>query len=191
MNCAWFAVVPVLFEHSQRKASGDAVVTVGQVLGIEPARLKNPATDSEVVLALRVLEGCCLLCPDCAVAAHRYNAVKVILDMLMTRGILEQRACLDTLVALLVGCTDNLMDFKEQEGLNKIADLAKDTDMDDHVEMCRVSASLLWKYKRKLLCSLEVQYARRYEKTLRRRMCILHLLNGPFQLNSGFTIETI
>jgi hypothetical protein len=74
-----FAVIPVLFEHSLRKATGDAVLTVAQVLGMEPAaaRLRNPATDSEVVLALRVLEGCCLLCPACAAAAHRYNAVKV------------------------------------------------------------------------------------------------------------------
>jgi hypothetical protein len=78
-----FAVIPVLFEHNLRKAAatgaGDAVLTVAQVLGMEPAaaRLRNPATDSEVVLALRVLEGCCLLCPACAAAAHRYNAVKV------------------------------------------------------------------------------------------------------------------
>ncbi|KAL6641324.1 hypothetical protein ACP70R_019505 [Stipagrostis hirtigluma subsp. patula] len=97
-------VVPVLFEHSLRKASGgDAVVTVGQVLGIEPARLRNPATDSEVVLALRVLEGCCLLCPDCAAVAHRHNAVK--------------------------------HDFKEQDGLNKIADIVKDTNRDDHIRL--------------------------------------------------------
>ncbi|XP_062205750.1 uncharacterized protein LOC133907698 [Phragmites australis] len=128
-------VVPVLFEHSLRRANGDAVVTVGQVLGIEPARLRNPATDSEIVLALRVLEGCCLLCPDCAATAHRYNAVKVILNILMTRGILEQRACLDTLLALLVNCSENLMDFKELEGLNKIADIVKDTNRDDHVRV--------------------------------------------------------
>ncbi|KAL6905205.1 hypothetical protein ACP4OV_002806 [Aristida adscensionis] len=134
-------VVPVLFEHSLRKASGGggAVVTVGQVLGIEPAKLRNPATDSEVVLALRVLEGCCLLCPDCAAAAHRHDAVKydreVILNILMTRGVPEQRACLDTLLALLVDCSENVMDFKEQQGLNKIADLVKDTDTDDHVRL--------------------------------------------------------
>ncbi|KAK8445609.1 hypothetical protein SEVIR_9G357200v4 [Setaria viridis] len=97
-------VVPVLFEHSLRKATGDAVVTVAQVLGMEPAaaRLRNPATDSEVVLALRVLQGCCLLCPGCAAAAHRYNAVK---------------------------------DFKEQFGLNKIADIVKDPNRDDHVRL--------------------------------------------------------
>ncbi|KAF0922078.1 hypothetical protein E2562_024651 [Oryza meyeriana var. granulata] len=49
----------------------------GQVLGIEPAvKFRNPATDSDVSLTLRVLESCCLLCRDCAVAAHRHNAVK-------------------------------------------------------------------------------------------------------------------
>ncbi|RLN42400.1 uncharacterized protein C2845_PM01G19350 [Panicum miliaceum] len=130
-------VVPVLFEHSLRKATGDAVVTVAQVLGMEPAaaRLRNPATDSEVVLALRVLQGCCLLCPACAAAAHRYDAVKVVLNILMTRGILEQRACLDTLLALLVDCSENQMDFKEQYGLHKIADIVKDSDRDDHVRL--------------------------------------------------------
>ncbi|RLN18972.1 uncharacterized protein C2845_PM02G22040 [Panicum miliaceum] len=141
-------VVPVLFEHSLRKATGDAVVTVAQVLGMEPAaaRLRSPATDSEVVLALRVLQGCCLLCPACAAAAHRYDASRVVqklhcpllihqvvLNILMTRGILEQRACLDTLLALLVDCFENQMDFKEQDGLNKIADIVKDSDRDDHV----------------------------------------------------------
>ncbi|KAG0550529.1 hypothetical protein BDA96_01G346500 [Sorghum bicolor] len=99
------------------------------------ARLRNPATDSEVVLALRVLEGCCLLCPACAAAAHRYNAVKVVLNILMTRGILEQRACLDTLLALLVDCSENLTDFKEQDGLNKIAAIVKDANRDDNVRL--------------------------------------------------------
>ncbi|KAF0920267.1 hypothetical protein E2562_034116 [Oryza meyeriana var. granulata] len=56
----------------------DTVVTIGQVLGIEPAvKFRNPATDSKVALGLRVLDGCCLLCRDCAAVAHQYNAVKV------------------------------------------------------------------------------------------------------------------
>uniref|UniRef100_A0A0E0M9V0 Uncharacterized protein n=1 Tax=Oryza punctata TaxID=4537 RepID=A0A0E0M9V0_ORYPU len=156
-------VVPVLFEHSLRRAHDDAVVTVGQVLGISPAvKLRNPATDSEVALALRVLEGCCLLCRDCAAAAHRYDAVKamagdgdgdgrhgggddffsffltkqdVLLNFLMTRGTLEQKACLDTLLALMVDSSENLMDFKEHGGLDKIVDLVKDTQRDDNVRL--------------------------------------------------------
>ncbi|KAG8092312.1 hypothetical protein GUJ93_ZPchr0012g21967 [Zizania palustris] len=128
-------VVPVLFEHSLRRVQAESVVTVGQVLGIEPVKLKNPATDSEVALALRVLEGCCLLCQDCAAAAHRYNAVKVLLDILSTRGMREQRACLDTLLALMVASSENFMDFKEHDGLNKIVDLVQDTQRDDHVRL--------------------------------------------------------
>ncbi|WVZ57413.1 hypothetical protein U9M48_007800 [Paspalum notatum var. saurae] len=178
-------VVPVLFEHSLRKATaGDtAVVTVAQVLGMQPAaaRLRNPATDSEVVLALRVLQGCCLLCPSCAVAAHRYSAVKVcsdiapmpnahqcwttrilccgpghllqvVLNILMTRDVLEQRACLDTLLALLVDCSENLMDFKEQDGLNKIADVVKDTNRDDHVRLKCSEFLLLYSGNAKEYC---------------------------------------
>ncbi|KAJ1296556.1 hypothetical protein BS78_01G310200 [Paspalum vaginatum] len=190
-------VVPVLFEHSLRKAEatdGDAaVMTVAQVLGMQPAaaRLRNPATDSEVVLALRVLQGCCLLCPSCAAAAHRYNAVKVVLNILMTRGILEQRACLDTLLTLLVDCSENLMDFKEQDGLNKIADVVKDTNRDDHVKVFRVSASLFWICKRILWCIFQVSYARRLAETFWRKMCIIYLFNGPFQLNPRFANEAI
>uniref|UniRef100_J3N466 Uncharacterized protein n=1 Tax=Oryza brachyantha TaxID=4533 RepID=J3N466_ORYBR len=130
------AVVPVLFEHSLRRVQDDGVVTVGQVLGLAPAvKLTNPATDSEVALALRVLEGCCLLCRDCAAAAHRYDAVKVLLNILLTRGMLEQTACLDTLLALMVDSSENMMDFKEHEGLNKIVDLVKDTQRDDHLRL--------------------------------------------------------
>ncbi|CAN6284195.1 unnamed protein product [Urochloa humidicola] len=130
-------VIPVLFEHSLRRPAGDAVVTVAQVLGMEPAvvKIRSPATDSEAVLALRVLQGCCLLCSGCVAAAHRYDAVKVVLNILMTWGILEQRTCLDTLLALVVDCSENQMDFKEQDGLNKIADIVKDPNRDDHVRL--------------------------------------------------------
>ncbi|KAF0903775.1 hypothetical protein E2562_029883 [Oryza meyeriana var. granulata] len=44
-------------------------------------KLRNPATDFEVALVLRVLKGWCLLCRDCATAAHRYNAVKAFSDL--------------------------------------------------------------------------------------------------------------
>lgn len=37
---------------------------------------------------------------------------QVVLNILMTRGILEQRACLDTLLALLVDCSENLTVIK-------------------------------------------------------------------------------
>jgi hypothetical protein len=37
---------------------------------------------------------------------------QVVLNILMTRGILEQRACPDTLLALLVDCSENLTVIK-------------------------------------------------------------------------------
>ena len=37
---------------------------------------------------------------------------QVVLNILMTRAILEQRACLDTLLALLVDCSENLTVIK-------------------------------------------------------------------------------
>ncbi|CAL4940227.1 unnamed protein product [Urochloa decumbens] len=148
-------VIPMLFEHSLRRPAGEAVVTVAQVLGMEPAaaRIRSPATDSEAVLALRVLQGCCLLCPGCAAAAHRYDAIKVVLNILMTRGILEQRTCLDTLLALLVDCSENQMDFKEQDGLNKIADIVKDPNRDDHVRLKCSEFLLLYSGNAKENCS--------------------------------------
>ena len=45
-------------------------------LGAEPIKLKRPTANSEITLALRVLEGCCLLSKDSADSAYRYNAVK-------------------------------------------------------------------------------------------------------------------
>ncbi|XP_066368100.1 uncharacterized protein [Miscanthus floridulus] len=45
------------------------------------------------------------------------------------------RSCLDTLLASLVDCSENLTDFKEQDGLNKIAAIVKDANRDDHVRL--------------------------------------------------------
>jgi hypothetical protein len=66
-------VVPVLFENSFRKMKDDSDASE---LGVEPVILKRPTINSEVTLALRVLEGCCLLCKDCADSAYRYDAIK-------------------------------------------------------------------------------------------------------------------
>lgn len=40
-------------------------------------QLTSPATDAEVALALRVLEGCCLLHPHSTALAHQHKAIKV------------------------------------------------------------------------------------------------------------------
>lgn len=49
------------------------------IFGVEPMKISSPATDSEVALALRVLEGCCLLHRGSAALAHQHKAVKVFI----------------------------------------------------------------------------------------------------------------
>ncbi|RYR69545.1 hypothetical protein Ahy_A03g016102 isoform E [Arachis hypogaea] len=72
-------VVPVLFEHCLRE-TGDyenenRVRDLNHIFGVEPLKLTSPATDAEVALALRVLEGCCLLHPQSTALAHQHNAI--------------------------------------------------------------------------------------------------------------------
>jgi hypothetical protein len=132
MLCLAIVVVPFLFENSFRKMKDDSDASE---LDVEPIKLKRPTTNSEVALALRVLEGCCLLCKDCADSAYRYDAIKacgyitylficlevlspsfynngcvqVLLNILLSQGVLEQKTCLDALVALLVSSSANEM----------------------------------------------------------------------------------
>lgn len=70
-------MVPALFENSLRESKGDPIVKLDQIFGVEPMKINSPATDSEIALALRVLEGCCLLHRESITLAHQYKAVKV------------------------------------------------------------------------------------------------------------------
>ncbi|KAI9083775.1 hypothetical protein K1719_034243 [Acacia pycnantha] len=60
-------VVPVLFQHSLKEAgddyNDDRVANLNHIFGVDPMKITSPSTDVEVALALRVLEGCCLLHP--------------------------------------------------------------------------------------------------------------------------------
>ncbi|KAH1034238.1 hypothetical protein GYH30_054578 [Glycine max] len=62
-----------------------------------------------VELALRVLEGCFLLHPQSTALAHQHNAIQVLMNILSTRGVLEQGACLDALISLMVDSSSNQM----------------------------------------------------------------------------------
>lgn len=78
-----FTVVPVLFQHSL-KETGDEynynrVGDMSHIFGVEPMKLTSPSTDAEVALALRVLEGCCLLHPQSTALAHQHKAIQVTL----------------------------------------------------------------------------------------------------------------
>lgn len=76
-----FAVVPVLFQHSLKESGDDynesKVGDLSHIFGVEPMKVTSPSTDAEVALALRVLEGCCLLHPESTILAHQNNAIQV------------------------------------------------------------------------------------------------------------------
>lgn len=74
-------MLPVLFQHSLKETENDynysRVGDVSHIFGVEPMKLTSPSTDDEIALALRVLEGCCLLHPHSTTLAHQHNAVQV------------------------------------------------------------------------------------------------------------------
>ncbi|PWZ06145.1 BTB/POZ domain-containing protein [Zea mays] len=49
-------VIPVLFQNSLHQPKQDPVVTLDHIFGTEPMKITSPPTDSEIALALRVLE---------------------------------------------------------------------------------------------------------------------------------------
>ncbi|CAN1180309.1 hypothetical protein LINPERHAP2_LOCUS34706 [Linum perenne] len=101
-------VVPALFQHSLKETDDVNVVeSLDHILGVEPVRITSPSTDAEVALALRVLEGCCLLHRESTLLAHQHKAIQVLMHILSTRGVLEQGACLDALVAIMMDSSAN------------------------------------------------------------------------------------
>ena len=136
-------VVPVLFHHSLKESGDDDYnekkIKVGDLshilFGVEPMKLTSPSTDAEVALALRVLEGCCLLHPQSTALAHQHNAIQVLMNILSTRGVLEQGACLDALISLMVDSSSNQMDFEKCSGIMEVADLLRDQELDEDLRL--------------------------------------------------------
>ncbi|XP_058730368.1 uncharacterized protein LOC131602304 [Vicia villosa] len=133
-------VVPVLFQHSLKETGSDhnyskVVGDMSHIFGVEPLKLTSPSTDDEIALALRVLEGCCLLHPHSTTLAHQHNAVQVLLNILSTRGVLEQSACLDALISLMVDSSPNQMDFEKYNGITEVANLIRDKQVDENLRL--------------------------------------------------------
>ncbi|CAI0380476.1 unnamed protein product [Linum tenue] len=129
-------VVPVLFQHSLKDSDEDTVVeSLDHVLGVEPMRITSPSTDAEVALALRVLEGCCLLHRESTILAHHHKAIQVLMHILSTRGVLEQGACLDALVAIMLDSSPNQMDFEDCNGIEEVAMLIRDKQVDENLRL--------------------------------------------------------
>ncbi|MQM08451.1 hypothetical protein Taro_041307 [Colocasia esculenta] len=90
----------VLFQSTLRQSKDKFMLNLDHIFGVEPLKINSPATDSEVALALRVLEGCCLLHRESRDLAHQHKAIK---------------------------------DFEACRGIDKIAELMKDEQVDESI----------------------------------------------------------
>ncbi|XP_048422064.1 uncharacterized protein LOC103957409 isoform X1 [Pyrus x bretschneideri] len=119
---------------SELQDSDDEIVqNLDHIFGVEPLKITSPSTDFEVSLMLRVLEGCCLLRPDSAVLAHQHKAIQVLMNILPTRGVIEQGACLDALIAFMLDSSANQMDFEAFHGIEEVVGLIRDKQIDENL----------------------------------------------------------
>ncbi|CAN4085670.1 unnamed protein product [Withania somnifera] len=128
-------VVPVLFKHSLRDMEDQQVTNLEHIFTVEPMEIISPSTDSEIALALRVLEGCCLIHRESNVLAHQYKAIPVLMNILSTRGVLGQGACLDALIAIMLDSSANQTDFEACNGIEEVAILIRDTQVDEKLRL--------------------------------------------------------
>ncbi|KAG9158003.1 hypothetical protein Leryth_000178 [Lithospermum erythrorhizon] len=128
-------VVPVLFQHSLKETEDQRVTSLAHIFTVEPMTITSPATDAEVALALRVLEGCCLLHRESNNLAHQYKAIPVLMNILSTRGVLEQGACLDALISIMLDSSVNQMDFEACNGIEEVAILIRDKQVDENLRL--------------------------------------------------------
>ncbi|RAL50891.1 unnamed protein product [Cuscuta campestris] len=128
-------VVPVLFKHSLREHEDQNVASLDHIFTVEPMKIISPSPDAEAAFALRVLEGCCLLHRESTVLAHQYKAIPVLMNMLSNRGVLEQGACLDALISILLDSSANQMDFEACNGIEEVALLIRDKQVDENLRL--------------------------------------------------------
>lgn len=128
-------VVPVLFQHSLKEVEEIRVTNLERIFTVEPMKLASPSTNTEVALALRVLEGCCLVHRQSTIFAHQHKAIPVLMKILSSRGVQEQGACLDALIALILDSTSNQMDFEACNGIGEVAAIIRDKQVDENVRM--------------------------------------------------------
>uniref|UniRef100_A0A0V0HB77 Putative ovule protein n=1 Tax=Solanum chacoense TaxID=4108 RepID=A0A0V0HB77_SOLCH len=81
---SYATVVQVLFRHFLRDTEDQSVTSLDHIFTVESMEITSPSTDSEIFLALRVLEGCCLIHCESNVLAHEYKAIPVLMNILST-----------------------------------------------------------------------------------------------------------
>ncbi|GLU12057.1 hypothetical protein SLE2022_287660 [Rubroshorea leprosula] len=128
-------VVPVLFQHSLKETEDERVTSLDHIFSVEPMKITSPSSDAEVALALRVLEGCCLLHPESSRLANKFKAIQVLMNILSTQGVLEQGACLDALISITLDSSANQMDFQACNGIEEVAELIRDKQVDENLRL--------------------------------------------------------
>ncbi|KAG6655209.1 hypothetical protein CIPAW_05G199600 [Carya illinoinensis] len=72
-------VIPTLFQHSLKEPEDETVANLDHIFGLEPLKITSPSSNAnDVALALRVLEGCCLLHSGSTVLAYHHNAIQLL-----------------------------------------------------------------------------------------------------------------
>ncbi|WCJ32660.1 hypothetical protein M5689_014070 [Euphorbia peplus] len=128
-------VVPVLFRHSLKEVEDCKVESLNHIFGVQPLKIDGASTAAEVAIALRVLEGCCLLHTESTMLAHRHKAIQVLLHILSVRGASEQGACLDALIAIMLDSSSNQMDFEVCNGIEEVTILIRDKQVDENLRL--------------------------------------------------------
>ncbi|KAJ7539522.1 hypothetical protein O6H91_11G098400 [Diphasiastrum complanatum] len=133
-------VVPTLFHHTLSPPKTTPIVPPDPISCTEPPKVLMPPTIGEIVLALRVLEGCCLLDASSRTLASQHMGVKEILELLWVGGVSERLACLDALLPLLLDSSTNQKELDRLHGIQKIVDLAQNKHVDKRLrygyELC-------------------------------------------------------
>ncbi|KAI8546281.1 hypothetical protein RHMOL_Rhmol07G0105100 [Rhododendron molle] len=156
----WYlSVVPVLFRHSLKEQEEQRVANLDHIFGKEPIRIVTPSTDSEVATSSlgRMLF-------DAQKARYWlintgqsrvsdltwFHMLLVLMNILSTRGVFEQGACLDALISIMLDSSANQMvdivpslclkfplplneDFEACNGIEEVAILIKDKQVEENL----------------------------------------------------------
>ncbi|KAL8506285.1 hypothetical protein ACS0TY_017236 [Phlomoides rotata] len=60
---------------------------------------------------------------------------KVLMNILSTRGLLEQGACLDTLIAIMLDTSSNQIDFEACNGIEEVVVLIRDKQVEENLRL--------------------------------------------------------
>eukprot|EP00898_Chlorokybus_atmophyticus_P005092 jgi/Chlat1/5584/Chrsp369S05363 len=92
----------------------------------------SPPADDEIISALHVLQGCCLLDPASRAAAGDERAVKVLVGRLPGFDAAVKEACLEALLALLLDDVDNQRELADNNGVTIISRSLMDASLPIH-----------------------------------------------------------